>query len=259
VRLPSPDRDLDAAAPDPDARRTALLGTAGVVGQAVLVVGWLIAGLVQDGYDPARQDIGELGAVGATAPWLHGAALVVGGLLTVALAVGVWRTLAPGPRSLLGVGLLGLYGLGTALEGVLPVDCWSIDLACRAQVVVEGSSWHHEAHGVADAVAVIALIVAPYALARPFGDDDGWRRWSTPSVVLGMSLIVLLIVYGAAPDVDGLTQRLTSLVAAAYLVTLGLQVRRLADRARPPRPPKVPREGRRTLWPRRELRGRISR
>jgi hypothetical protein len=110
-----------------DADRTAaitrsLLGY-GVLAGPVYVVAGLAQALTRDGYDLTRHDLSLLanGPLG----WIQIATFVLTGLMTIAAAVGMSRSLrvlGGGPGTVWGPRLVGLYGVGLVGAGVFVAD-----------------------------------------------------------------------------------------------------------------------------------------
>jgi vancomycin permeability regulator SanA len=75
----------------PQARRTRirLAAELGVAGQVTLVVGSVVATLLQDGkYDPARDEMSDMAAIGVSHAWLVLAYMGFAGLTTILFAWG---------------------------------------------------------------------------------------------------------------------------------------------------------------------------
>ncbi|HEY2194394.1 MAG TPA: DUF998 domain-containing protein [Actinomycetospora sp.] len=110
--------DADRAA----AVTRSLLGYGVVVGPFYVVVG-LVQGLTRRGFDLARHDLSLLanGSLG----WIQVVTFVLSGLMTLAAAVGMRRSLrvlGGGPGSVWGPRLVGAYGIGLVGAGIFPAD-----------------------------------------------------------------------------------------------------------------------------------------
>lgn len=95
----------------------------GVVAGPFYVVAGLAQALTRDGFDLRRHDLSLLanGPLG----WIQIAVLVLTGLMTIAAAVGMARSLrvlGGGPGTVWGPRLIGLYGLGLVGAGVFVAD-----------------------------------------------------------------------------------------------------------------------------------------
>ncbi|TCK24970.1 DUF998 domain-containing protein [Pseudonocardia endophytica] len=110
-----------------DADRTAaitrsLLGYGVVAGPFYVVVG-LVQALTRDGFDLTRHDLSLL--ANGSWGWVQIVNFVVTGLMVIAAAVGIrrsLRTLGGGPGSVWGPRLLGVYGVGLIGSGVFVAD-----------------------------------------------------------------------------------------------------------------------------------------
>lgn len=197
---------------------TALFGVLSVL---AYVGTWAVGGLVWDGYDPFRQAISELFALGAP-PGVRvplAAGLVVSGLGLVAFG---WA---------LDVGLPGRGRIGpvlAALSGVMTVAV--VAAPCSAGCPGFGASATDTWHVVTAATGYVALMAAPLAI--------GWRvrtampRFAAVSWVFGGVALVLFLTRsaGLTPWVPGLQQRIFNTVADAWYVIAGLVlIRRARD------------------------------
>jgi hypothetical protein len=217
------DRVLDRtdAVDDAFVRRASIGAIAGL---AAYVGGWLVAGLVRDGYDPFEQAISELFALGS--PW-SSRGWVVAGLLLSGVALMVF-----GPA--LHRGLPGRGRLGPALVVVAGVFTLLVVAApCSAGCPGTGTAWNDTAHTITAGVGYLALVLAPLAFA--------WRlRHVAPGLsagslaIGGVALAAFAIRYlGVIPQWPGFQQRVFNtladlwyLVAAVWLLRTGPRGRR---------------------------------
>jgi hypothetical protein len=193
---------------EPDRRERATLRFA-LLAVTAYVLGWLVAGRLRDGYDPAQQAISELFELGA--PWTSRGLLYVGLALSgvaFLLLAPVLDRLLPG-RGRLGPVLVALAGIGTL--GIMAAPC---SPGCPGAATTSFDLWHTVAAGVGYG----ALVLAPLAFA--------WRLRSVEPVLAGWSAVIggvagglflayLAGLFGTAP---GLTQRVFNTIADAWYV-----------------------------------------
>lgn len=196
----------------------ATLALFGLAGIAAYVASWAVGGVVWEGYDPTRQAISELFAVGAPA-----ATRVPLSLGLVASGIGL---VAFGRA--LHVGLPGTQRLGPALavvSGVMTVAV--VAFPCTPGCPGATTSVTDFMHVVTAGSGYVALMTAPLAV--------GWRvRRHVPglalaSLVLGGGALVLFLArtVGFAPEYSGLQQRVFNTTADAwYAVAAVVLVRR---------------------------------
>jgi len=209
-----------------DIRR--LCALAGVIGPIGFTAGWLIAQAVAGPeYDPSRHALSELGAVGAPYAWVMLAGQAIGGVGTIAFALGaLWPSVRPSRTGAVGSWLLALSGLG--LDNVSDVffrlDCRTADGCTDAQ---QTASWHGTVHGIV-AITVLLLPVVPLILAWAFRRLPDWRPFVWPSVAVGVVQVALI---GAAVSLgsragSGYAARAGALVASAWVVALAVRTLR---------------------------------
>ncbi len=146
-----------------------LLGWGVVAGPCYVIVG-LVQALTRQGFDLAHDDLSLLanGSLG----WIQIANLVLSGLLTVAAAVGIARSM-PGKWA---ARLVGGYGGGLVIAGVFVADPMNgFPPGSRA----DGLSWHGLLHLVGGGLGFLCLVAACFVVARRF-----WTWYSRLSGVL---------------------------------------------------------------------------
>jgi hypothetical membrane protein len=133
-----------------------LLGWGAVAGPFFVLVS-LAQALTRDGFDLTRHpwSVLENGPLG----WIQSANFVLTGLMVVAFAAGLRRTV--GGRAPV---LLGVYGLSLALAGVFTAD--PVDGFPRGAVATV--SWHGLAHLAAGGIGFLCMAAACLMLARRF-------------------------------------------------------------------------------------------
>lgn len=218
--------DDRSPAPHPWAAPIAI---AGVVGVLAYIATWINGGFLLQGYDPTRQAISELFAIGAPArarvPLSIGLAVSGVGLVAFGWAMHVGL---PG-RSRVGPGLAVVSGVMTVAVVLFP---------CTAECPGAGSSLTDTMHVVTAGSGYVALMLAPLAM--------GWRlRRHLPGLaraswVLGAAALGLFLARtaGLAPEYSGLQQRIFNTVADAWYVVAAVVIvrrhRRHRDSQSPP-------------------------
>lgn len=191
------------------ALRFAALG--GVVGPLLFVLLVIVGGLLDDGYSHVTQKISELGGEGAEFAALQNANFILLGVLTVAFAWALARTLG---RPYLGAVLIGIFGVSSAIaNGLLPCD-----LGCQ------GATSVGLAHNVAGMFGFLCAIGGMVVLARRWRDDPAWRRHVAPTVgaVVVASAGLIWFVFTQALDrqaLAGIAQRTFVVALLAWLAT----------------------------------------
>jgi hypothetical protein len=191
------------------APRTHALLTCGAVAGPLFVTVAAAQYLGRDGYDLRRDPLSvlSLGSLG----WIQIANFVVAGLLIVAFAAGVRRVLHPGRGGTWGPLLIGGFGVGLIGGGVFVTD---------SAGTAASHSWHAIAHDVAAGVALDAMIVACFVVARRFA-KQGQRGWAVASVVVG----VVALAVSWWPHLDSVSVRLAVAVTLLFGWAAALAVR----------------------------------
>jgi hypothetical protein len=165
---------------------TRALLTGGIVAGPIYVGVGVAEALLRPGFDLRRHELsllanGDLG-------WIHVAMMVVTGLLTVAGALGLRRALTSGSGRTWGPLLVGLYGLGVAIAGLLTADPASAFPPGTPDGRAVILSWHGIGHLVAGSLGFLCLIVGCFVFTRRF-QTEGRRRWAAYSAVTGIAFL----------------------------------------------------------------------
>jgi hypothetical protein len=163
---------------------TRALLTGGVLAGPLYIVIALIQGLTRPGFDLSRHDVsllsnGDLG-------WIQIANFLVTGLLVIAGAIGMRKTLRSSQGGTWGPLLVGVYGLGLIGAGIFSADPAFGFPPGTPDGPPAAISWHGLMHFVSAAVGFLSLIAACFVFARRFA-AQGQRGWASYSVITGVA------------------------------------------------------------------------
>ena len=153
---------------------TRALLACGVVAGPVYVTVTMIEALTRDGFDLRRHrfswlTIGDLG-------WIHQSNMLLVGVLTVLLAVGVRQTLRTGRGAVWGPRLLGLFGVAYIIGGLLTADPVAGFPPGTTPEMVQ-KTWHGIVQNASRSASSLLLIVTSLVIARWFA-AEGRRGWA---------------------------------------------------------------------------------
>jgi hypothetical protein len=155
-----------------------LLLTAGALAGPVYLCLGLGQALLRPGFDLTRHDLSLLsnGQFG----WIQISNFLLSGLLVIAGALGLRRTLRSGPGRTWGPLLLAGYGLGLIGAGIFSADP-AFGFPPGAAATANTISWHGLLHIVSAALGFTALIGSCGVLARRFAaqHEPVWAWYSS--------------------------------------------------------------------------------
>jgi uncharacterized protein DUF998 len=198
-------------------------GAAGIVAVVVFTIGWIVAGLLEPGYDWTRQDISDLTAATAENPWVFRAAEAVAGALLFVFALGLYGSVADRWSGRVGAALLALFAaVQVATAAYLHLECSLADPVCRSAE----HTTQHELHEALSGVSFLAILVAIFSLARRFHRDVSWRPLGRVSLVAGAATVVLLVLYMPLQwePGGGIVQRLAITTVFGWLAVMGYRL-----------------------------------
>ncbi len=201
-------------------RSSAGLLTCGVLAGPLFVLVAAAQVLTRDGFDITRQPLSLL-SLGDNG-WIQIANFIVSGVLVLAFAVGLRRTLASGRGRTWGPVLIGGYGAGLVVAGIFTPDPSQGFPAGAPEGNPEQLSAHSLLHGVGFVLAFGCLVVACLVFARRFGGSGemGWAAYSVGTAVASALL-------AGWPSQDGASIRyaIAAVVAWVFVTALAVRVR----------------------------------
>jgi hypothetical protein len=174
-----------------------MLLACGAVGGPLYVAATLAEALTRDGFDLRRHRFSGLttGDLG----WIHQSNMVLVGLLTVLLAIGVRRMLAAGRGTVWGPRLLALLGVAYIIGGLLtadPVD--GFPPGTTAEMM--HTTWQGAAQNASRSVSSLLLIASSVVFARWFAAQGhkgwGWFYGAAIPIVFAALTAVGLVIGG---------------------------------------------------------------
>ncbi|MBM7438360.1 DUF998 domain-containing protein [Streptomyces sp. HB132] len=199
-------------------RRSDRMLIAGALAGPVFFASATIQMATREGFDITRHPISQLATGGAG--WIQISTFVLAGLGTLALAVGIRRTLTEGRgRRALPI-LVGAFGLGLIASGLFPMDPENGFPVGTPDRPIARMSWHSVAHSASAVAAYSALAVAAVVLTVRCVR----HRAVLPAVLSGATALVLVLPI--SPDHMSVQVAVNGLVAFAWTTTLALSLRR---------------------------------
>jgi Protein of unknown function (DUF998) len=211
----------------PPSRPSRLLGAGLIVGP-LFTAAYLIEGVLRGhGYSALRHPVSSL-ALGSQG-WEQIANFELGGLLVVLFAIGLRRSLRPGPGAVAVPVLVAVWGVGLIGAGAFVTDPVGGYPTAASPV-----TWHGQVHDLAFslpgfAALTVAMLTAAVALARR---RSGWFAvYSGLSAIAFAAMFALATMgFANASDTAGLWQRLCVSVGWLWLALLAILAGRLGAR-----------------------------
>jgi hypothetical protein len=188
---------------------------AGIAAGPVFIGVSLAHAFTRDGFDLRRHPLSLLSL--GSAGWLQIATFVVAGLLVLAGAVGLRRSI-PGTGPL----FVGVFGVGLIVAGVFVTDAGAGFPAGAPAGAPPEITWHGWLHTVGFLLAFVGLAVGGVVFARRFAASREWG-WVAASVGTVVGAFVL-----SAPAGPGLSVRLVAATALMFAYVAALALRQLA-------------------------------
>jgi hypothetical protein len=170
----------------------------GVLAGPLFVTVTAVGIVTRDGFDLRRNGISQLSL--GDRGWIQIANFILAGLLSIAFALGVRRTLRPGAGSRSAPVLISGYGLGLIATGLFLVDPGVGFPPGTPDALPDRLSWHGAVHAVAPPVAFGLLIGVCFVFARRFA---GQHRlgFAAYCAVIGVVALALVFWPGAGGSV----------------------------------------------------------
>jgi hypothetical membrane protein len=184
---------IGAATPGRPPRRPNRLLYAGLVAGPLFVLVFLVAGALRPGYDPVRHPVSSL-ALGPGG-WVQVVNFLLAGVLTLVFAIGLRRSLRPGPGGLTGPILVGVWGIALLGAGVFVTDPVSGYPPGTPALPAEPSR-PGLLHDLFSLPGFLGLALAMLVFAYAFGRRRAWI-WSVYSGLSGLGFAALFVMASA--------------------------------------------------------------
>ncbi len=206
------------------------LGTIGIAGAAYFVVTVVVLHFIQTDLDLIEITISKygLGRFG----WLLILAFLVVGVGTLALALGLRRSLAPGKgvatsvvlMALAGLGFLNYGGLHHIVSGLLEADHEAV-FGCRRLCQTEATI-----HDLSGLLLFFTIIIGAFILRGVFTRDARWQGLAAAALWFALGLLVTFLLFFLLPEeVTGFAQRVFVAVIMSWLAVIGWWMRSLGN------------------------------
>jgi Protein of unknown function (DUF998) len=170
--------------------------------------------LTRPGFDIRRHPISALSL--GDQGWIQIANFVITGVLAVACAVGVRRLLRHSRAGTWGPVLIGAYGVGMIMAGILHPDP-SLGFPPGAPAGMPATmSTHATVHTIAFFVAFLSLVVACFLFSRRFF-SLGHRGWGIYCAATGVAAPLLIVLGSSISAWVGVIIAVTGMVAFGWV------------------------------------------
>jgi hypothetical protein len=211
---------MTTATTAPTRSATRLLLGAGVISGPLFVVTAGMQALTRDGFNLSHQPLSllSLGDLG----WVQITNFILAGLLSLAFAVGVGRTLVSGPASRSAPRLLAVFGFGLIIGGAFVPDAALGYPIGTPDGYPASLSTHGLLHAIAPPLSFLSLVAACLVVARRFGAE---RRRGAAVATRVVAIACLLLSVPVGP---GFSWRLFAAVTLGFAWIAAFAVHLLA-------------------------------
>jgi hypothetical protein len=214
--------------------KTKTLLTCGVIAGPLFVITLLLEGVTRANYSPWRHPGSSL-ALGDFG-WVQDLNFLIGGLLTLAFAIGLWRLLRSTKGSRLGILLIGWWAIGLIGAGIFVTDPVNGFPPGTPNQVLQ-PTLHGSLHDLFSVPGFIALIAACFVFSHWFA-KRGERRWAIYSALSGVVFAVAFALANLAfsqvsglVNFGGLFNRIAAIAGWSWLTMLAIYFLRVSSKA----------------------------
>jgi hypothetical protein len=206
----------------PGTRRFSILTALAVAGPLVFLATSVVASLLQEGYNPVRDAVSDLGRSGAPYNWVITIGFTAMAVGALALAVAVRRAWRTGTSRTVVPLMLVVTAITTFIAGMARVDCSESSSACRSLEAAGDVSGHHVLHQLIGLPLFLCMALVPLFAARRFRGEPAWRDLVRPSrwVSIVMALYIVAVAAVEAGPLMGLLQRVALTASYGWMIVL---------------------------------------
>ena len=163
--------------------------------------------------------------------FLMTSAFYVFALSVIAMAAGLFFSVAINMTSRVAILLLSLASIGIVVMGVFPGDAHALHSPATITGVI---------HWTSAALSFLCIMVAAFLLSSIFKTDERFQRYRRPCFALALAMVAALLMYGLLAFVGwtGIGQRIYLAVCLLWLLLLAEWIwsssrRQILDRKKP--------------------------
>ena len=197
-----------------------LLAICGIVGPILYAVVLITLGSLEPHYSHLSQSMSELGAVDARYNLImNTAGFPLLGLLLIAFAIGLDRSIDKGRLSKIGPALVVVSGIALIMTGIFRCDPGCED------VTIIGKT--HSAFAI---IAALAMTLALLAIAPRLWGDDRWRSYVAYTMWTAVITLLVSAVYGfdVFESWEGALQRIAMALPLIWVEVMSIRLLRLS-------------------------------
>jgi hypothetical protein len=192
-------------------KHVALLALIAIGGIVYFFVAVVVMHFLRPEYNPNNHAVSNY-AVG-TCGYLMTTAFFVLAWSVLALALGLFRSVAFTNLSRVAILLLCLASSGMVVMGIFPGDVHALHPPATKTGVV---------HWIAAGISFLSIMIAAFLLSSSFKMDEPWQMFQRPCFILALAMVVALLLYGILALVGwiGVGQRIFLAVCLLWLLVL---------------------------------------
>ena len=193
-----------------------VVGALTLIGAATYPVAVVVLADQAAGYSHTSDFISELGEAGVEHAWLLNFMLLAEGLITIALAWAVQKSIIRGNRPDLAVILIGLFGVSLLVGGLFPCD-----VGCEPSSL---NGWIHVLNAIPSALATLATPFLMTKRLRRHPDTRGLASLSFVTGILTVAFVLSSATLFPLIGYNGLGQRLVLITQLFFYVLIAYAV-----------------------------------
>ena len=191
-------------------RRIYWFSLCGVLAPALLLLSYIIASLLNPGFNHVLKTVSQLGVNGSKFPWVINSGFILFGVLMFPLACGLYIRFKSRFMARLMWFTLSLSGLCIILTGVFHAERTIVNNL----PVIEGML-----HVIFASLGILSLTVAILAAADIFQRYPAWRGFVWPSIAISAIVLVGAVLFSReiVPHWNGLIERVFYSLALGWV------------------------------------------
>lgn len=194
----------------------------GIAAGPILTLVSFAQAAVRRGFDLKRYPISflSLGHLG----WIQICNFIITGVLVLAAAIGMRRTLFGIRGGTWGPRLVGIFGFTLITAGIFSADPAFGFPPGTPEGIPVTMSWHGSLHALSFSLGMVSFISACFVFARRFAVEKQ-KGWMTYCLVSGVVVPVLIAVGSTNLDIQGLPMAAVVVILSAWISAISMHTK----------------------------------